>query len=91
MTENRIKSIEYSNKFLKSSKKLPERIITKAEEKELIFRQSPFDPRLKTHKLSGKDKDCWAFSVTDVYRIKFVFLANEEVLFLDTGTHNIYE
>lgn len=91
MTENRIKSIEYSNKFLKSSKKLPERIIDKAEEKERIFRQNPFDPRLKTHKLSGKDKNCWAFWITDVYRIKFMFLSNEEILFLDIGTHDIYK
>lgn len=91
MIENRIKSIEYSNKFLKSSTKLPERIIEKAEEKERIFKENPFDPRLKTHKLSGKDKGCWAFWIDNSYRIKFIFLSKREVIFLNIGTHDIYK
>ena len=59
-----------------------------AKEKELIFRRNPFDARLNTHKLHGKDKECWAFSVIHAYRIKFIFLSDEEVLFLDIGTHD---
>lgn len=90
MTETRIKRIEYSNKFLKALKRLPTRIIEKAEEKELVFKQNPFDSRLETHKLRGKDKNCWSFSITDAYRIKFIFLSSGEVLFLDVGTHDIY-
>jgi mRNA-degrading endonuclease YafQ of YafQ-DinJ toxin-antitoxin module len=55
-----------------------------------IFRENPFNPQLKTHSLSGKEKDCWAFWVDYHYRIKFVFLNNAETLFLDVGLHDIY-
>lgn len=91
MKENRIKSVKYSRKFLKSLQKLPKRILDQAEVKEKVFKENPFDPRLKTHKLSGKDKECWAFSIDYSYRIKFIFLNDEEVLFLNIGTHEIYE
>ena len=77
--------------FKKSYKKLPKRIKEKAKEKEIIFRENPFDQRLKTHKLSGKNKECWAFWITHTYRIKFIFLSNKEILFLDIGTHKIYK
>jgi len=83
--------IKISPKFEKNYRRLPENIKEKAKEKEHIFRQEPFNPRLKTHKLSGKDKECWAFWVDDSYRIKFIFLSNREVLFLNIGRHNIYK
>lgn len=91
MAERKIETIEYSHKFLKSSKKLPQKIINKAENREVIFKNNAFDPRLRTHKLSGEDKGCWAFGVDDSYRIKFIFLSKREVLFLDIGTHGIYK
>jgi len=59
--------------------------------KECIFRKNPFDKRLKTHKLSGKEKEAWAFRVDYSYRIKFIFLTKNEVLFLDIGTHDFYK
>jgi len=91
MEKRKIKSIEYSEKFLKSLEKLPEKIIEKAGIKEKIFRENPFDSRLRTHKLHGKEKEAWAFWIDYVYRIKFIFLSDEEVLFLDIGTHEIYK
>ena len=91
MKEEKIKSIEYSSKFLKSLAKLPKRIVKIAEEKEKIFKENPFDPRLRTHKLRGKEKETWAFWITYSYRIKFIFLSDEEVLFIDIGTHEIYK
>lgn len=35
------------------------------------FRINPFEPSLKTHKLSGKLKNCWNFSVE--YDLRIVF------------------
>ena len=86
-----IKEIKISPLFEKQYKKLPKQIKEKAKEKERIFRENPFHPILKTHKLSGKDKECWALWITYSYRIKFIFLSNEEVLFLGIGTHEIYK
>lgn len=86
-----IKDIFTHSRFDKSYKKLPKEVKEKAKIKEKIFRKDPFDPRLKTHKLSGKEKECWAFWVDYRYRIKFIFLNGNEVLFLDIGTHDIYK
>jgi mRNA-degrading endonuclease YafQ of YafQ-DinJ toxin-antitoxin module len=86
-----IKNIFTHSRFDKSYGKLPKAVKNKAEIKEKIFRENPFDPRLGTHKLSGKERECWAFDIDRVYRIKFIFLTGEEVLFLDIGTHDIYK
>ncbi len=82
--------IRISPKFEKNYRRLAQNIKEKAKEKEYIFRENPFNPRLKTHKLSGKDKGCWAFWIDNSYRIKFIFLSKGEILFLDIGTHDIY-
>lgn len=83
--------ISVTPRFRKSYKKLPGEIKEKAKIKESIFRKNPFDKRLKTHKLSGKEKESWAFWVDYSYRIKFIFLTKNEVLFLDIGTHDFYK
>ena len=82
--------IETASRFDHHYKKLPKRLKELAKGKESIFRVDPFDHRLKTHKLHGKDSKYWAFSVDNRYRIKFIFIAEEHVLFLDIGTHDIY-
>jgi mRNA-degrading endonuclease YafQ of YafQ-DinJ toxin-antitoxin module len=86
-----IKRIKISSRYKKSFRVLDPQIQEKAIEKINIFRENPFDSKLKTHKLHGKDKDCWAFWIDYRYRIKFTFLSENEVLFLDIGTHNIYK
>ena len=83
--------ISVTPRFIKSYKKLTSEIKEKAKVKESIFRKNPFDKRLKTHKLSGKEKEAWAFWVDYSYRIKFIFLTKNEVLFLDIGTHDFYK
>ena len=87
----RIEVIETTPRFDKHYKKLSKRIKELAKEKEVIFRENPFDPRLNTHKLHGKEKDILAFSIIQAYRIKFIFLNGSRVLFLDVGTHEVYK
>ncbi|HEY4514543.1 MAG TPA: type II toxin-antitoxin system mRNA interferase toxin, RelE/StbE family [Candidatus Paceibacterota bacterium] len=82
------KKIEYSAKFLRKLKKLPFTLQQLAVEREIIFKSSIFDPRLETHKLHGKDRDHWAYSINYKYRIKFIFLSDGNVLYLDVGTHD---
>jgi len=82
--------IYYSPKFLKMYKKLPKGVKLSACQKEKIFRQNPFDHRLKTHKLSGKLKKYWAFSIGYNYRIIFSFVSENKVHFHAIGTHGIY-
>lgn len=80
--------VEYSKTFLRSLKKLAHNIQDKAEERECLFLLNPFDPRIHTHKLHGKDKNLWAYSIDNRYRIKFIFLNDRRVLYLDIGTHD---
>lgn len=65
-------------------------IKNKAEAKERIFRKNPFDQRLKTHKLHGKIKNLWSFSINAKYRVVFEF-DNSDVILLDVGDHKIYQ
>lgn len=83
-----IKRIDYTTKFLRSLGKLPHSIQEKAEAREKIFVANVFDSRLGTHKLSGKDEGRWAYSVDYDYRIKFTFASDNEVLYVDIGTHD---
>ena len=53
-----------------------------------LFIADPFDPSLKTHKLSGKLKDLWSFSIGYDERILFYFIENEKAVFIDIGSHN---
>ncbi len=86
----RINSVFYSSSFKKSIKKhltsrvKIERIIAK-------FIKNPFDPSLKTHKLTGKLSNYWSFSVDYHLRVLFEFIDKEKVGFIDIGTHEIYK
>lgn len=65
----------------------------KIEEKENIFKENPFNPVLKTHKLQGKYRNYLSFSVDNQYRIMFKFLNIErtKVVFINIGNHKIYK
>ena len=52
-----------------------------------IFVTNPFDKSLKIHKLSGRLKGLWAFSIDYNYRVIFDFIDNKNVLLIDIGTH----
>ncbi|MBC7911537.1 MAG: type II toxin-antitoxin system mRNA interferase toxin, RelE/StbE family [Pyrinomonadaceae bacterium] len=60
---------------------------TRFWERMTIFQSDPFDPRLKTHKLSGQLKDLWSFSIEYDVRIIFSFIDDKKALFIDIGTH----
>lgn len=86
----RNQKILVTGRFEKEYRRLPKKIQKTAKEKEAIFRNNPFDLRLETHKLHGKEKEIWSFSITRAYRIKFIFLNKTTVLFLAIGGHEIY-
>ncbi|MDI6777075.1 MAG: type II toxin-antitoxin system mRNA interferase toxin, RelE/StbE family [Syntrophales bacterium] len=53
-----------------------------------LFSENPFNPHLRTHKLTGKLEGLWAFSVTYDCRVSFSFLSKSEVLLIDIGGHD---
>lgn len=83
--------IRYSTKFKREYRRLLSAVKNTAEEKEQIFRENPFDSSLKTHKLKGKLKGFWSFSIDDKYRIIFEFITKQEIWFHSVGTHAIYK
>ena len=86
-----VAEIRTSTLFEKQYRKLPKKIKELAKQKEISFRKNPFHPSLETHKLHGKDKGAWAFSINRKYRIKFLFVEDGNVLFLEAGLHDIYQ
>lgn len=78
-------------RFKKSFRRLHSRIQKKAIEKTTIFKINPFNARIDTHKLHGEKKEEWAFSIDYSYRISFIFLEGDKVIFTDIGTHDIYK
>ena len=83
--------IYYSSKFEREYKKLPKETKKLAEEKEAMFRKNPFDPKLNTHKLHGRLKEYWVFSVSDKYRIIFEFAEKDLIWFHSIGDHSVYQ
>lgn len=82
--------IFYTSKFEKEYGRLPDKVKDLAEEKESVFRKDPFDDSLNTHKLKGRLKDYWSWSVDYRYRIIFYLKNREEAWFLSVGDHDIY-
>lgn len=82
--------IIHSSKFARQYRKLPTYLQEIAEGKGEIFKSDPFDPRLKTHRLSGDLSGYYAFSITRSIRIIFE-KHNEYVVFIRIGNHDIYD
>jgi addiction module RelE/StbE family toxin len=53
-----------------------------------IFRENPFDSRLRTHKLSGDLRGHWSLAVEYDVRIVFQFASKNRAIFQDIGTHD---
>lgn len=51
-----------------------------------IFILNPFDSCLKSHKLSGKLKEQWSFTVEYNVRVLFYFVDKQKVVFTDRKT-----
>jgi len=85
-----IHEVRYSSHFRKSLRKLDPPLQKKARDKLRLFLQNPFDPRLDTHKLSGRLKNYWSFSVTTQHRILFEFIRDEVIGLVDIRTHSVY-
>ena len=87
----KIDKILYSSHFVRSARKLPPEVREELYKREALFRADCFDHFLKTHKLHGRQKDHWSFSITQAYRVLFIFVDEHAVEFQDVGDHSIYQ
>ena len=80
----------YTQRFLRSLKKLPEGVkndVILATER---FKKKSEHQALRLHKLSGRMKKYHAFSANFNYRL-IIEMKENDVYFLDVGTHEVYE
>ena len=80
-----------TRKYVDDAKKFPDDTKAKLKEQHYLLEENPFHPGLETHKLKGALSAYWAFYVTGGYRVIFRFLEDNEVIYYDIGTHDIYK
>ena len=83
--------IIYTSKFSREYKKLEKEMKALAENKEKIFRRNPPDSILDTHKLHGRLRDFWSFSISHKCRIIFEFGDKDIIYFHSVGDHGVYQ
>ena len=83
--------IKYKPSFVREFKKLPEGLQVEVFEKIELFRNKENHEKLKVHKLKGKLKDYYSFSVSYSHRIVFAYEKKTEVVFLGIGDHDVYK
>ena len=83
--------IYYSPKFRRQYKKLTLFVKGQAERVEKLFRTNPFNAKLRTHKLGGRFKKYWSFSIDYKNRIIFEFDERDVIRFHAVGDHSIYD
>lgn len=86
-----ITKIHYNAIFEKQFLNLPRDIQIKACKTEQIFKENPFYPSLRLHKLKGKLKGLWSISLDRKNRIIFKVLEDGVILFISIGSHAIYD
>jgi mRNA-degrading endonuclease YafQ of YafQ-DinJ toxin-antitoxin module len=69
--------------FLKRHRELEDIIIEKLD----LLCKNPFDPKLRTHKLSGQLKNEYAASLTYEHRILFI-LEENNIYLTNIGSHD---
>ena len=86
--------ILWDSGFTRSYKKLTKRnslLKEKINETIILLELDPYDPILKSHKLSGNLDGLWSCSVGYDCRIVFEFLENNSLLLIAVGSHdNVY-
>lgn len=82
--------VSFCSYFIKQFKKIPPELQEQVHKKIAVFEKDHKNPSLKTHKLHGRLKHCWSFSVTHHYRIIFK-IKDKEAIFIEMGTHDMYK
>ena len=83
--------VHYASRFARESKRVPHHLRLLVEERIALFKKNPHDARLKTHKLTGKLKEYWSFSIDYRWRVIFEFVSAHRALFHSIGDHSIYD
>ena len=83
--------IVFSTHFQRDAKRLSKSERSVIEECLALFVDNPFNPNLKTHKLTGSLSGLWSFSVNFHLRVIFEFIEKQKALFHSIGDHSVYD
>jgi mRNA-degrading endonuclease YafQ of YafQ-DinJ toxin-antitoxin module len=83
--------VVYTKKFIRQYSKLPPALQNAVKEKITEFSVRNHHKKLKVHKLKGKLKNYYGFSVDYSNRIVFMWDDKNTVALLDVGNHDIYK
>ena len=83
--------ITYKPTFVKSFKKLETSLQEEAFDKIELFKNESNHQQLKVHKLKGRLKDYYSFSINYKYRIVFLYSGPDEADFKDISSHDVYK
>ena len=82
--------IRFKPSFVREFKKLSPDLRDEVFDRIELFKDPKNHEKLKAHKLKGRLKDCYSFSVTYSHRIVFEYETKDTVVFLAIGDHDIY-
>jgi len=83
-------TIGYKPTFLRDFKKLPAELQADAKDKIELFKNTDNYKKLKVHKLKGKLKTYYSFSISYSHRVVFEYQNKQTVTFLAVGDHDVY-
>ena len=83
--------ILYKPSFIRQYKKLSKPLQQEVKEKIQLFQENPNHSFLKVHKLKGRLKGYFSFSVNYADRIVFYYEKENTVTLLAVGNHDIYK
>jgi mRNA-degrading endonuclease YafQ of YafQ-DinJ toxin-antitoxin module len=84
-------SVAYKPTFVRQFDKLTSTLQEEVLEKNALFRDLENHQALKVHKLHGKLKHYYAFSVNYAVRIVFYYETSNEIVLLAVGNHEVYD
>ena len=82
--------VSYKPSFIRQMNKLEQSLVDEVFYKIDIFKNSTNRSELKIHKLHGKLKNKWSFSVNYKIRIVFQYESKKEVSLLAIDDHDVY-
>jgi mRNA-degrading endonuclease YafQ of YafQ-DinJ toxin-antitoxin module len=83
--------VSLTPRFQRMYRKLEPALQEEAREKILLFKNPDSHQQLKVHKLKGRLKNRYSFSVNYKVRIVFVYESKHAVILLAIGSHNVYK
>ena len=84
-------TIKYVSEFIRSYNKLELDLQKEVLEKIQLFKKTENHKSLKTHKLHGRLRGRYGFSVNYKYRIIFEYIDKKTAVLLTIGDHDIYK